>query len=322
MLRIPSLLAILGAFILGAPTNVYSQNYPTKPIRLIVSVAAGGPIDTIARALGDAMQPVLGQPIVVENKPGAGGTLGVKAAEAAAPDGYTLLFATLQTHGIANVLYEHQNYKSDHFIPIALVAEFPFVFVVPSQVPAKSVKEFVEFAKNSKDPLSFGGSLATPAHLLPLLFNRQNGLDITYVPYRGLAPSISDLISARTHMSFDALPTLLPLIKEGKLRPLAVLSKSRLPELPDVPTMTESGFPDFPTNPWTGIVALPGTPQPIVRRLNEAINAALAAPETKQRMQALSLVILGGSPETFAKKIQADMPVWQEIVRMSGAKAQ
>ena len=169
-------------------------------------------------------------------------------------------------------------------------------------------------------PCSF---CATPAHLLPLLFNKRNGLDITYVPYRGLAPSISDLVTARTHMAFDALTTLLPLIKEGKLRPLAVLSKARLPELPDVPTMTESGYPDFPTNPWTGIVAVPGTSQLIVRRLNETINVvALASPEAKQRMLALSLVILGGSPETFAKKIETDMPVWEEIVRLSGAKAQ
>ena len=322
MFRIPWLLSILCVLIFGVPTSVHSQTYPTKPIRLIVSVAAGGPIDTIARALGDAMQTILGQPIVVENKPGAGGTLGVKAAEAASPDGYTLLLATLQKHGIANVLYEHQGYKSDHFIPIGLVAEFPFVFVVPSQVPATSVKQFVEFTKNSKEPLSFGGSVATPAHLLPLLFNKRNGLDITYVPYRGLAPSISDLVTAITHMAFDALTTLLPLIKEGKLRPLAVLSKARLPELPDVPTMTESGYPDFPTNPWTGIVAVPGTSQLIVRRLNETINVALASPEAKQRMLALSLVILGGSPEAFAKKIETDMPIWEEIVRLSGAKAQ
>ena len=322
MPRIKLLLVAIVLASLSALTSAHAQTYPTKPIRLIVSVAAGGPIDTIARALGEAMQPVLGQPIIVENKPGAGGTLGVKAAEAAQPDGYTLLFATLQTHGIADVMYEHQGYTSENFIPIGLVAEFPFVFVVPAAVPATSVKEFVEFAKASKEPLSFGGSLATPAHLLGLLFNRLNGLDITYVPYRGLAPSISDLLSARTHMAFDALPTLLPLINEGKLRPLAVLSQSRLPSVPKVPTMIESGYFDFPTNPWTGVVALPGTPTPIISRLNTAINAALAAPETKERMKALGLVTLGGSPEEFAKKIKADMPVWKEIVRLSGAKAQ
>jgi tripartite-type tricarboxylate transporter receptor subunit TctC len=322
MKRIKTMLVTLALANLSAFSHSYAQTYPTKPIRLIVSVAAGGPIDTIARALAEGMQPALGQPVVVENKPGAGGTLGAKSVEAAAPDGYTLLLATLQTHGIADVLYEHQNYRSDRFIPIGLVAEFPFVFVVPTPVPAASVKEFVEFAKKTKEPLSFGGSLATPAHLLPLLFNRRNGLDITYVPYRGLAPSISDLITARTHMAFDALPTLLPLINEGKLRPLAVLSQSRLPALPNVPTMIESGYTDFPTNPWTGVVAPPGTPNAIIVRVNAAINTALAAPETKARMQSLFLVTLGGSPEEFSKRIKSDTPVWQEIVRLSGAKAQ
>jgi tripartite-type tricarboxylate transporter receptor subunit TctC len=322
MPKLKTLLIALGLAGISAIYNADAQGYPTKPIRLIVSVAAGGPIDTIARALADAMQPVLGQPVVVENRAGARGTLSVKAAEAAPPDGYTLLLATLQTHGIADVLYEHQNYRSDHFVPIGLVAEFPFVFVVPAAIPATSLKEFVEFARKSKEPLSFGGSLATPAHLLPLLFNRQNDLDIVYVPYKGLAPSISDLLTARTHMAFDALPTLLALINEGKLRPLAVLSKSRLPSLPNVPTMTESGYLGFPTNPWTGLVAPPGTPEPIISLLNKALNTALSNPGTKERMQKLSLLPLGGTPEELAQKIKTDTPVWKEIVRMSGAKAQ
>ena len=170
-------------------------------------------------------------------------------------------------------------------------------------------------------PCSF---CATPAHLLPLLFNKRNGLDITYVPYRGLAPSISDLVTARTHMAFDALTTLLPLIKEGKLRPLAVLSKARLPEFTGCTHDDRERLSRF-FRPTHGPVLLQfqGLPELIVRRLNETINVvALASPEAKQWMLALSLVILGGSPETFAKKIETDMPVWEEIVRLSGAKAQ
>jgi tripartite-type tricarboxylate transporter receptor subunit TctC len=291
-------------------------------VRLIITVAAGGPIDTIGRMIAENMQSALGQPVIVENKPGAGGTLGAKFVETAPPDGYTLLLSTLQTYGIATVLYAHQGYSADKFIPVGLVAEFPFVFVVPASVPATSPAEFVAFAKQSKEPLSFGGSLATPAQLLGMLFNRINGLDITYVPYRGLAPSMADLLSARTHMAFDALTTLLPLINEGKLRPLSVLSRARLPALPNVPTMAESGYANFPTNPWTGVVAPPGTPDHIVNRVNTAINAALATPQAKQRMQQLSLLPLGGSPEDFSKKIKADIPVWQEIVRLSGAKAE
>ena len=276
MLRLLSLVIATTAGIFTATGQASSQSYPSKPIRLVVTVVAGGPIDTLARALAEQLRAMLGQPVVVENKAGAGGTLGAKFVETSPPDGHTLLFATLQTYGIAPVLYEHQGYSPDKFVPVGMFAEFPFVFAVPASVPATSPEEFVQFAKNSKEPLSFGGSLATPAHLLGLLFSRRNGLDITYIPYRGLAPSISDLLSARTHMAFDALPSLLPLINGGKLRALAVLSKSRSPSLPNVPTMGESGYADFPTNPWTGVVAPPGTPDQIVQRLNSAMKSALA----------------------------------------------
>jgi tripartite-type tricarboxylate transporter receptor subunit TctC len=238
------------------------------------------------------------------------------------PDGYTLLFSTLQTFAIAPALYQNPGYDPGRFVPVALVAEFPFVFVVPAQVPAKTPKEFVAFARTSKEKLSFGGSLATPPQLLGELFKRANDLDIVYVPYKGLAPSISDLISARTHMAFDAIPTLIPLIREGKLRALAVLSAGRSPLFPDVPTMAESGYPDFPGNPWSAIVAPPGTPEAIVQRVNAAINAALKAPETRERMQKLSLIPLGGAPQDLARVISADRPKWQEIVRLSGAKAE
>jgi len=314
--------SLLVAGLLAFGTVAHAQPYPNKPVRMLVTVAPGGPIDTVARTLAEFMQPLLGQPVVVENRPGAGGTIGAKAAETADPDGYTILLATLQTYGIAPFLYQNPGYNPDKFVPVSLVAEFPFVFVVPAAVPAKTPKEFVEFVRDSKEPLSFGGSLATPAHLLGVLFNQANKLEIQYIPYKGLAPSMADLLSARTHMAFDALPTLIPLIKEGKLRPLAVLSRSRLKMLPDVPTMLESGYPTFPTNPWTGIVAPPGTPPDIVKRLNEAINAALSAPEAQAKMQTLALAPVNGTPEEFARRITADVPVWQELVKASGAKAQ
>jgi tripartite-type tricarboxylate transporter receptor subunit TctC len=288
---------------------------------MVVTVAAGGPIDTIARLFAEQMQPHLGQPIVVENRPGAGGTVGAKSAATADPDGYTLLFSTLQTFAIAPALYQNPGYDPDKLVPIALTAEFPFIFVVPAQIPAKSVKEFVTFAKTSKD-LAFGGSLATPAHLFGELFKRVNDLDMVYVPYRGLAPSIADLISARTHMAFDAVTTLIPLIKDGKLRPLAVFSAGRSPIFPDVPTIAESGYKDFPGNPWTAIVAPPGTPEPIVKRVNAAINAALKAPATREKMDKLGLTPLGGTPKDLADKIAADAPKWREIVKLSGAKAE
>jgi tripartite-type tricarboxylate transporter receptor subunit TctC len=201
--------AALGAAIaLALAAPAVAQTYPNKPVRMLVTVAPGGPIDTIARMMAEQMQPHLGQPIVVENRPGAGGTVGARAAASADPDGYTLLFSTLQTFAIAPALYQNPGYDPGRFVPIGLVAEFPFVFVVPAQIPAKTVKEFIEFARTSTEKLSFGGSLATPPHLYGELFKRANDLDMVYVPYKGLAPSIADLISARTHMAFDAITTL------------------------------------------------------------------------------------------------------------------
>ncbi len=306
-------------WILAAPAG--AQDYPNKPIRLLVTVAAGGPIDTIARLIAEQMQPHLGQQVYVENRAGAGGTIGSKVAASAEPDGYTLLFATLQTVAIAPALYQNPGYDSTKFVPVGMAAEFPFIFVVPAQIPAKTTKEFVAFARASQTPLSFGGSLATPPHLLGALFARTNKLDIVYVPYKGLAPSLSDLLTARTHMAFDAIVTLIPLIKEGKLRPLAVVSRQRSPLFPDVPTMAESGYSDFPGNPWAGILAPPGTPREVVDKVNAALNAALNAPATRERMAQLTLSPVGGTPHAFEERIRADAVKWSEVVELSGAKA-
>ena len=317
-----TLLSVLAAaaFGLAATSHTSAQTYPDKPIRLIVAVAPGGPMDTMARFIAQEMQASLGQPIVVENRTGAGGTIGAKSVATADPDGYTLMWGTLQTVAIAPALYAKLDYDPAKFVPVGHVAFFPHIFVVPVQVPANTVREFVSFAKNTKEQLSFGGSLATPPQLMGLLFNRINGLDIVYVPYKGAAPSLADLMSARTHMAFDGLVTLHPLIKEGKLRPLAVTAATRSAELPDVPTMIESGYPDFPQNPWAGILAPAGTPQPVVARINAAINSALKSDEVKARLARLSLIPGGGSPDDFATLIKNDGPKWTEIVKISGAK--
>jgi tripartite-type tricarboxylate transporter receptor subunit TctC len=314
--------AIGASAAVSLPRPAMAQTYPTKPVRLVVTVASGGPIDTIARLVAENMQPLLGQPVVVENRTGAGGTIGAASVANAEPDGHTLLWATLQTFAIAPVLYQNPGYDPAKFVPVGLAVEFPFVFVVPAQIPARTPKEFVEFARASKDKLSFGGSLATPAQLFGVLFTRMNKLDIVYVPYKGLAPSLGDLLSARTQMAFDAVATLIPLINEGKLRPLAVITTARLPLFPDVPTMAESGYPGFPGSPWTGIVAPPGTPDHVVKRVNTALNAALQQPQTRARMKKLTLSPVGGSPRDFAERISADQPTWRDVIRLSGAKAE
>lgn len=301
---------------------VWAQSYPSRPIRLVVAVAAGGPIDTIARLVADQMSAVLGQQVVVENRAGAGGTVGVRSVTTSEPDGYTIMLATLQTFGIAPAIYADAGVDAEKLLPIGLAVEFPFIFVVPVQIPARTPPEFINYARSRKGELSFGGSLATPAHLLGLLFTRSNDLDIIYVPYRGLAPSISDLISARTHFAIDAMATLIPLIQEQKLRPLAVLSDKRSPIFPDVPTMIEVGVNNFPGNPWAGLVAPPGTPRVIIERLNSALNASLSTPKSLELMQKMALSPLGGTPEQFQDRIRQDKPVWGELARISGATPQ
>lgn len=320
-MRIAGLLrAAVVALCMAAGHAAFASDYPNKPIKLIVTVAAGGPIDTIARLLADEMSGPLGQTVIVENRAGAGGTTGARSVVTSDPDGYTLMLSTLQTFGIAPALYPEAAIDAAKFTPVGLAIEFPFVFVVPAQVPANSPREFVTYARERKGSLSFGGSLATPAHLLGILFTKSNDLDIAFVPYKGLAPSISDLVSARTHMAFDAMTTLLPLIREGKLRALGVLSEKRSVLLPDVPTMSESGFSGFPGNPWTGIVAPPGTPKAIVERVNQALNAALKSPKSVQLMEKLGLSPIGGSADAFAKRISEDQPRWMTLVKDAGVK--
>ena len=317
MIRRMRLAATALALVAG---SAHAQDYPTKPVRMVVTVAAGGPIDTIARLLADQMAGPLGQSVIVENRAGAGGVMGARSVATADPDGYTLMLATLQTYSIAPALYPDFAADAAKLVPVGLAMEFPFIFVVPSQVPAKTAKDFVAYARANKGTLNFGGSLATPAHLLGMMFSRSNDLDMTYVPYRGLAPSIGDLVSARTHMAFDAMSTLIPLVQEGKLRALGVLSPQRSKLFPDVPTMAESGFAGFPGNPWTGVVAPPNTPRRIVERVNAALNAALRAQKSAELMDKLALSPVGGSPEDFAQRIREDQPKWMALVQSAGVK--
>src|ERR1044071_6003995 len=207
---------------LALPQAAAAQAYPDRPIKIIVAVAAGGPMDTMARALALQMQAKLGQPVVVENRPGAGTTIGAKAVFTAEPDGLTLLWGTLSMVAIAPVVYKDLDFDPQRLVPVALVAEFPSVLVVPPSLPVNTVAEFVAYAKANRGKLNYGGSLGTPPMLMGAQFNKVADLGMTYVPYRGGAPSMPDLIAGRLHMQFDALTLLVPLIKEGKLRALAV----------------------------------------------------------------------------------------------------
>lgn len=314
------LAASAATFALARPA--LAQSYPDKPIRIIVTVAAGGPMDTIARFVGQQMQARLGQPVIVDNRPGAGSTIGAKAVAEAAPDGSTLMWGTLSAVAIAPILYKEPGYDPKSFEPAALVAEFPHVLVIPTSLPAKTVAEFVAYCKARRGTLNFGGSLGTPPQLMGTMFNKVADLGMTYVPYKGGAPSLADLMAGRLQMQFDALTLLQPLVKDGKLRALAVTTPTRWPALPDVPTMRESGFADFPGNPWAGIMAPHGTPAPIVDKLNATINDILRSPEAKASLARLNVLLQPGSKQDFAAFIAKQTPIWQEMVRDSGAKAQ
>jgi tripartite-type tricarboxylate transporter receptor subunit TctC len=279
-------------------------------------------MDTIARFIGQEMQTRLGQPVIVENRPGAGTTIGSKAVASAEPDGSTLLWGTIAVVGIAPVLYKDPGYDPKAFALAGLIAEFPHVLVIPPGLPAKNVAEFIAYAKANRGKLNFGGSLGTPPQLMGAMFNKVADLGMTYVPYKGGAPSLADLMSERLHMQFDALTLLQPLVKDGKLRAIAVTTPTRWPGLPDVPTMREAGYADFPGNPWAGLMAPPHTPQPVLDKLNTTINDILRSPEAKERLDKLNVLLRPGSTKDFAEFIAKETPVWQQMVRESGARAE
>jgi tripartite-type tricarboxylate transporter receptor subunit TctC len=317
------MLAALAAVAVGfaAAHPADAQSYPDKPVKIIVAVAAGGPMDTMARAMAQQMQARLGQPVVVENRPGAGTTIGARAVVNAAPDGLTLLWGTLSMIAISPVLYKDLDYDPKTLVPVALVAEFPSVLAIPPSLPAATMAEFIAYAKANRGKLNYGGSLGTPPQLMGAMFNKVADLGMTYVPYRGGAPSIPDLIAGRLHMQFDALTLFQPLIKEGKLRALGVQTPQRWPGLPDVPTLREAGFADFPGNAWAGIMAPPRTPSHIVNKLNATINDILKSPETKATLDKLNVLLMPKSTEEFSAYIARETPPWSAMVKESGATA-
>jgi tripartite-type tricarboxylate transporter receptor subunit TctC len=302
----------------GAIWSAAAQTYPTRPIKMIVPYPPAGPIDTMARLLAQQLSLRFGQQVVIDNRPGAGSMLGTKAAE---PDGYTLLFGSSGSLAVAPALYS--NYDLDilkAFVPVGAVALLPHVLVISPSVPAKTVAEFIAYAKANPGKLNYGASIGTPPHLLSTLFKSKAGIDVVYVPYKGSAASVTDLLSGQTQFTIDGLTGLYPLIQDGKVRALAVARAQRWPELPDVPTLVESGFADFTVDAWTGVAAPAGTPAAIVTMLNRSINESLESAEAKAGLARFSAIAQTGSPREFAELIASELPKWAAIVKLSGAK--
>jgi tripartite-type tricarboxylate transporter receptor subunit TctC len=297
--------------------------YPERPVRLVVPFPAGGGADFMARALAQKLSAQLGQPVVLDHRAGAGGTIAAEVVAGAAPDGYTLVFGTVGTHAINVSLYAKLRYDPvKDFAPVSLTHLAPRVLVVHPSVPAKTVPELIALAKAKPGELTFGsaGSGGTN-HLSGELFKSMAGIDIVHVPYKGSAPASIDLLGGRITMVFDSIVAWGDHIKAGKVRALGVTSLKRSAALPDVPTIAESGLAGFDVANWLGVLAPAGTPKEVIARLNAEIKVAMADPEMQRQLAAVGIDPAYSTPEAFAELIGADIAKWAKVVKASGARA-
>jgi tripartite-type tricarboxylate transporter receptor subunit TctC len=320
-----TLLAALGTLAaLAAPTATLAQGaFPQKPVSLVVPFAPGGPTDAMARTLANAIKPVLGQTMVVENKAGAGGNIGAEFVARAEADGHTLLFGTSGPLAINASLYNKVNYDPvKSFAPIIQIGHLPNVLVVHPGVPAKNVKELIAYAKANPAKLSYASSgNGASSHLAGVLFNMRAGTDIQHIPYKGTGPALNDLLGGQVAMSFTDVLTALPHIKAGKLRVLGVTSATRSRAIPDVPTLMEQGVKDFDVSVFFGIVTPSGTPQDVVTRLNAAFIQVLQQPDVKQSLAQQGLEPPPQTtPAQLAGYMRNEATKWREVIKVSGAK--
>ena len=288
--------------------------FPSKPLRIIVPAAPGGTTDIASRLLADKMATALGQNIVVENRAGAGGIIGVQALLGAAPDGYTLMMGNIGPNAINYALYKSLSYKPEDMTPITTVISNPNVLVVNSAVPAKTVGELVALAKAGPGKLSFASSgRGQSVHMSGELFRFKTGIDIVHVPYKGTGPALIDLLAGQVSMIFSSLPSTMGYIRSGRLRALAVTGKQRSPELPDVPTMVEAGYPDFEVTGWFGLFASAKTPRPVIDKIYRAAKSVLASSEIKARFAELGGTAGGESPEQFRNYVMAEKQKWAQV---------
>jgi tripartite-type tricarboxylate transporter receptor subunit TctC len=311
-----------GALALATSPAGSQPAYPSKTITLLVPYPAGGTTDLLGRLVADQFRTGMGATVIVENKPGAGTTLGAGQVAKAQPDGHTLLMATSTTLAINKTLYRQLPYDPvADFTPIALVAAVPFALVVNPSLPVRSLSEFIAYAKAKPGELSYGSAgTGSPHHLGAEMLKTAAGLDIKHVPYRGSVPAMQDVIAGHIPLMVMDLQPALPQIREGKLRALGVTTAARVGSAPDIPTLAESGLAGFELVAWQGVVAPAGVPRPIIDRLSGEIAALVSAPETRTKLNALALEPLTGStPDTFAAYVKSEIERWAPIVKASGA---
>jgi len=313
----------VGFFLALMTSMLWAQSWPTKPVRMIIAFPPGGPTDLVSRVLAQKLSEQLGQQVIVDNKPGAGGNIAAELAARATSDGYTIFYNT-SAIVIGPALYGKVNYDTlKDFAPVLLTASVPMVLVVNPQLPARSVKEFVDLAKTRSGALNYSSSgTGTITHLASAMMSTQTGIQTQHIPYKGSAPGLVDLASGQTQFMIDTINTVLPYVRDNRLRGLAVTSAKRSPLLPDLPTLAEAGISGFEAAAWQGIVVPTGTPNEIVQKLNAEVNKALMHPDIRSRLAAQGADILGGTPAEYAAYLRSEMPRWAKAVKDSGAKAE
>ena len=317
-----ALLAALFVVTLAGALPVCAQEYPRKPIRLIVPFAPGGGNDTVARAISQSAGASLGQPVVVDNRAGAGGMLGAELAARSPPDGYTLFLGGVGSHAINPNLHAKLPYDPvKDFAPITLIASAPSVLVVNPSLPARTLAEFTALAKASPGRINYASNgNGSSAQLAAVLYESMAGVQMVHVPYKGLAPALVDLLAGEVQAMFSSVVAIVPNIKAGRLRALAVTGKRRAALLPEVPTLDESGVPGYEAGSWYGILAPAGTPQAVVAKLHEAIVRALAKPEVRERLVSEGAEVIGSTPEAFAAHITAELARMGKLIRDAGIR--
>ena len=312
---------LVAALALAFPSSALAQSYPSKPVKIIVPFAAGGPADIYARALGEKLQAALGQSFVVEDKPGGGAIIGTAEVAKSAPDGYTLLMMS-NTHTVNESLLKDKPYELlRDLAPVAPVNYSDLLMVVHPSVPAQNLAEFIALAKSKPGTLNYASSgPGTPYHMAGELFKAMAGVDIVHVPYKGSSGARTDILGGQVQMMFDAITTMAPQVQAGKLRALGTSGKNRSAVLPSIPTVSEAGVPGYEAVIWLGIMAPAGTPKAIVDRLNAEITKATASPELRDAWAKQGAVSMSMSPEEFARFMREDIDKWARIVQVSGAK--
>jgi tripartite-type tricarboxylate transporter receptor subunit TctC len=312
---------VVAAVLIAAPVAV-AQTYPTKPVKLVVPFPPGGSLDITGRLLAQKLTEAWGQPVVVENKPGAGGNIGADLVAKSVPDGYTILLGALSTHAVNPSLYAKMPYDAaKDFAPITLIAITPNVLVVNAASPVNNVREFIAYAKANPGKLSFGsGSSGSAGHLAGELFKVETGTDAVHVPFKGGAPATQALLAGDTQFMFDNLANAMAQVKAGKLKALAVTTAKRSPLVPDLPTMAEAGLPGFDISTWYGLFAPAGTPPAVVAKWNAEVTKILNAPDVRARLVADGAEPAPNTPEQFAQMIASELVKYARIVKISGAK--